>query len=224
MLIDVPCAVQSSIAGRPGHRRRDLHHQVRPVDLRRDPARLLERPLGVVGDAGLDLHRDVAVGAVRRVVGRLQHVAGVADVLQREREEDLGRIVGLARAASSGRSSYASPSESAFWKIDGFEVTPVTASSSIILFSSPESDEIARERVEPDRLPARGELMQRVTSPSFISFPSRDLAQARDIALAAVEGRAQECVDELRASDGPTTSEPRQSTFMSSCSTPWCAL
>ena len=25
------------------------------------------------------------------------------------------------------------------------------------------------------------------------------------------------------ASDGPTTSEPRQSTFMSSCSTPWAA-
>ena len=34
-------------------------------------------------------------------------------------------------------SSYASPSESAFWKIDGFEVTPVTASSFIIFFSSP---------------------------------------------------------------------------------------
>src|SRR3954463_9219143 len=36
-------------------------------------------------------------------------------------------------------SSYASPSASAFWKIVGFEVTPTTASSSIIPFSSPVS-------------------------------------------------------------------------------------
>src|SRR3954463_1278298 len=36
-------------------------------------------------------------------------------------------------------SSYASPSASAFWKIVGFEVTPTTASSSIIRFSSPVS-------------------------------------------------------------------------------------
>ena len=48
--------------------------------------------------------------------------------------------VGSSVSASSffRSSSYASPDESAFWKIVGFDVTPVTASSSIIFFSSPE--------------------------------------------------------------------------------------
>ena len=61
MLIDVPCAMQSSIAGRPGIVAGIFTIRFGRSTSRRDPARLLERPLGVVGEPGLDLHRDVAV-------------------------------------------------------------------------------------------------------------------------------------------------------------------
>ena len=150
-------------------RRRDLHVEVRAVDLGRDPARLLERLLGVVGDSGLDLHRDVAVDPARRVVRGPEHVARLADVLQREREEDLRRIVRLGeqllqvlvvRVALRQR------------LLEDRRVRR-DAGDGVVLhhpLQLARVDEIARERVEPHRLPARRELMRAVTSPlpSFI--------------------------------------------------------
>src|SRR5206468_6708519 len=60
-------AVRRAVLDRrqPRHRRGDLHVDVRTVDLLRDPARLLERALRVVGKPGQYLHRDVAVDPVR---------------------------------------------------------------------------------------------------------------------------------------------------------------
>ena len=79
--------------GKAGHGRRDLHEHVRLVDLLVQPDRLLERRLAVVGQRRVDLDRDVAVDAARALPDRLHQVAGAADVLHRQLEEDLGRIV-----------------------------------------------------------------------------------------------------------------------------------
>jgi hypothetical protein len=49
------------------------------------------------------------------------------------------------RSTSRSWSSYASPAETAFWKMVGFDVTPTTASSRIIRSSSPERS-MSRER------------------------------------------------------------------------------
>src|SRR5437870_4462338 len=92
--------------------------------------------------------------------------------------------------------SYASPSASAFWKIVGFEVTPVTASSSIIRASSPDSTS-SRESVS-----------NQTAWPRASSSCSRDLAmhppfhgghllEPRDVARATVEARGEERGDEL---------------------------
>ncbi len=93
--------MQSSIAGSPSLRRRDLDQQVRPVDLLVQRERLLERLLGLVGEPWVDLERDEAVMPVRLVPDRPQHVAGVAHVVDREREEDLDRVVGRLEQAFS---------------------------------------------------------------------------------------------------------------------------
>ena len=79
--------------GEARHGRGDLHEQVRLVDLAVQPDRLLEGRLAVVGQRRVDLERDVAVDAFRPVPDRLQQVAGAPDVLHRELEEDLGRVV-----------------------------------------------------------------------------------------------------------------------------------
>ena len=82
------------------------------------------------------------------------------------------------------------PVESAFWKIVGFDVTPVTASSSIIRFSSPVWTR-SRESVSIQTdCPRAASSCSRDFAILHLPFHLGDLLQARDVALAAVEGRA----------------------------------
>src|SRR4051812_33725307 len=94
-------------------------------------------------------------------------------------------------------SSYASPDESAFWKIVGFDVTPTTASSSIIRFSSPvwtrSRDSVSNHTAWPRAESSCSRDFAILHHP----FHLCDLLQTSDIALAAVEGRVQECRHEL---------------------------
>ena len=87
----MPAAIVSSIAGRPsgvaGILISRFGRSTRAC--RRWP---LDRALGVVGEVRVDLERDPAVLAVAFVPHRLQDVAGGADVVTREREEDLLRV------------------------------------------------------------------------------------------------------------------------------------
>ena len=92
-LIVRPRAIISSIAGRPASVRRDLHEAVRLVDQLVQALRLVDRRLRVVGEVRVDLDRDVAVLPVAAVPDRAQEVARVLDVLHRELEEDLLRVV-----------------------------------------------------------------------------------------------------------------------------------
>ena len=161
-------------------RRRDLDHQIRAVDLLVRSTCACSNVLSVsYAMPRVDLHRDVAVGAARGVLGRPQHVAGVADVLERQREEDLRRVVETLRRAQLRKSARRRrcPRESAFWKIDGFEVTPVTASSSIIRFNSPVRTGPARAcRTRPTARAPRacaGDVIRHVSSPFPLPRPCR---------------------------------------------------
>src|SRR3954468_16606557 len=94
-------------------------------------------------------------------------------------------------------SSYASPDESAFWKIVGFDVTPVTASSSIIFFSSPvwtrSRDSVSNHTACPRSLSSCSRDFAMLHHP----FHLCDLQQPRHVALAAVERRVQKRRHEL---------------------------
>ena len=74
----------------------DLDHQVGAVDALPEVARLRERGVGVVREAGLDLERHEAVGAAGLVPDRAQDVAGELDVGDRDLLVDLLRVEALA--------------------------------------------------------------------------------------------------------------------------------
>ena len=157
----MPAAIVSSIAGRPGLRGGDLDEQVRAVDEGVQALGLLDRALGVVGEARVDLERDPAVAGVLAdlVPLRAQDVAGAADVLDGEREEDLlglglvlehlaqllvvGVALGDRRLEDRG--------------VRGDAVHALAHEP----FEIAVPDEGARQEVDPDALPVGGELVQR---------------------------------------------------------------
>src|SRR5436853_5894600 len=94
-------------------------------------------------------------------------------------------------------SSYAFPVESAFWKIVGLEVMPVTASSSIIRFSSPVWTRSRESVSNHTDTPRSDSSWSRDLATLHHPFHVGDLLQARDVALAAVEGRTEKCLYEL---------------------------
>src|SRR3954462_15492345 len=108
-------------------------------------------------------------------------------------------LLGSSVSSSSFRmsSSYASPEASAFWKIVGLDVTPVTASSSIIRFSSPDwtrSRESVSNQID---CPRAASSCSRDFAILHRPFHLGDLQQPGDVALAAVDGRIHECVHEF---------------------------
>ncbi len=72
---------------------RDLDVEVRAIDLLVEAKRLLEGALALVGERRVDLERDEAVDSVRPLPDRAHQVAGLADVVDREREELLHGVV-----------------------------------------------------------------------------------------------------------------------------------
>ena len=92
---------------------------------------------------------------------------------------------------------------------------------------------LARERVHPDAHAVLAQLVQsrsahlvslaRVASRRRASRAPRPSPTVPDTGPRRRTSRRGSGRTSSPASDGPTTSEPRQSTFMSSCSTPWCA-
>ena len=141
-------AVRDAVLDRAeaGLRRRDLHVEVRPVDPLVQAHRLVERRLACRRRAsGRPPSRRSRPARCARAPARAGR-ARVSTSRSARLEEDLLRVVSRARASSLSCSSYASPCEIAFWKIVGFDVTPTTASSSIIRFSSPGLEHVARER------------------------------------------------------------------------------
>src|SRR5439155_18159110 len=77
----------------PVLRRGNLHVRVGAIDELVQASRLLDRPLRVVGERGIDLDRDVALEPAAAVPDRAHQVARIADVPRGERDEDLLRIL-----------------------------------------------------------------------------------------------------------------------------------
>src|SRR5438874_926298 len=89
-------------------------------------------------------------------------------------------------------SSYAFPCESAFWKIVGFDVTPVTASSFIIRASSPlwtRSRESVSNQTDCPCSVTSWSLDSGIEHPFLHLF---HLLQSGDVALSSVELRGEE--------------------------------
>src|SRR4051794_31896780 len=106
-------------------------------------------------------------------------------------------------AHSRSCSSYASPVTSAFWKIDGFEVTPTTASSRISRSSSPPcTDSRDRLSIQTDT-PAPDSSCSLESAMRHLPFHRGDLLKPRHVALAAVEPRGDECAYQLRRERRP---------------------
>ena len=78
--------------GDPGLGGGNLDHHVGPREALPQLERLLDGRRGVVGEVGRALERDEPVAPVAGVVGRAQQVGGTADVVEREREEELLRV------------------------------------------------------------------------------------------------------------------------------------
>ena len=86
----IPAAIVSSIAVRPALGPGDLHEQVAALDHGVQPARLLNRGIGVMGQVRVDLERDPAVTKLALAVKHgLEQITGAPDVIARQREEDL---------------------------------------------------------------------------------------------------------------------------------------
>src|SRR5437764_6659779 len=94
-------------------------------------------------------------------------------------------------------SSYAFPVESAFWKIVGLEVMPVTASSFIIRASSPVWTR-SRESVSNHTDCPRAASSCSLESAIFhLPFELGDLDEPVGVAPASDEGRVQKCLHQL---------------------------
>ena len=93
-LIERPAAIESSIAPSPGSVAGIFTKRFGRSTSSVQELRLLERRVPLVREIGIDLDRDEAVDAVGPLPHRPQEIAGALDVLDREREEDLLRVVG----------------------------------------------------------------------------------------------------------------------------------
>src|SRR5436190_4206450 len=99
-------------------------------------------------------------------------------------------------------SSYASPVESAFWKIVGLDVTPVTASSFIIRFSSPEWTRSRESMSNQIDCPRAASSCRRDFAIFHRPFHFCDFEQTGDVTLATVERRAKEGGDQFAGERG----------------------
>ena len=87
-----PRAVSSSIAGIPAAVAGTLIITLGRASRPQSSTRLLDRGRGVVGEVGRAFEGDEAVAPAARLVDRTQQVGGAADVVEREREEELLRV------------------------------------------------------------------------------------------------------------------------------------
>ena len=216
-----PAAMQSSIACRPGSVARDLHVEVRPVDPLVQADRLLVGRLRVVGEVRVDLDRHVAVLAVQLVHGRERRAPA-----RRRARRGGGRSPSRrprARAAPSAARRRRCPARSPSGRWSGSRSRrrrrPLPSSASARRSRAGRARGSRSRPTDPARS-AGGVSIQpfRIPFPSVGSSPvwRRNALLRRTVPRETSRTRS-------RRGSAPTTSEPRQRTFMSSCSTPWCA-
>src|SRR5687768_11153147 len=105
--------------------------------------------------------------------------------------------------SSRSCSSYQSPSESAFWKIVGFDVTPTTASSSISFCSVPSRSHCRESESIQTLCPCSLSSCRRDFAMRQLLFHSGDLFQPLHVALPTVELCLEEGPDEIGGELGP---------------------
>ena len=135
----------------------NLDQQVRSRDCVVEVCRLGDRRLGVAGERGFDLDRDVAVAGLRSLPDGPQKIAGGRDVAESEAEED---ALGVAFAAGADLFVVGVPARERLLenaRVGGDADDGVLSDS---LRECAGFDQVARQVVDPDALAERRQLMQ----------------------------------------------------------------
>ena len=189
MLIDVPCAVQSSIAGSPGSVAGIFtirFGRSTSFAIQRAWANVFSVSYAIPGSTSIET-KPSAPSVASNAGLSTSHASRMSSSARVKKISDASSVL---PSSSVICSSYASPSESAFWKIDGFDVTPVTASSFIIFFNSPELIRCRESVSNQIDCPRAANLCRRLSFAMFhLPLHCGHLLQALDVPVAAVEGR-----------------------------------
>ena len=142
---------------------------------------------GIVGQIRRAFEADIAVAPLRRLVDRPQHVGRGADVADRQMLVDRrDAVIALRPGTISGRPRIRPNAPIAFSKIAGLEVTPLSPSRSIRVLQLAVADQAAAHEIEPRRLAALLQLLQRVHA----LLPGRASPRPPSSASAARSARA----------------------------------
>jgi XFP N-terminal domain len=183
-----------------------------------------ELAVGVVRQVGIDLQADISIFAVRPVVERPELVGGTLYVALAEGFVDCINAFSLTRHGANVLVVIVAVRDR-FLEDGWIRGHPP---QSILLDQTPEpaaGDQIPPYVVQPDGLPQHSQLFQRVAAHDSASPPSSlaTFARRRRCRMAPLNRAWRNILTNSQASVFETTRPPRQITFMSSSSTPWCA-
>ena len=161
--VDVqPATDQLADRGNAGRGRRHLHHQVGTLHRRPQPQRLGHRGFGIVGQIGRAFQADIAVPALGLVVNRTQHIGGGADIGNRQVLVDCGdAVVGRGLELLQCIRVFVALAdcllEDRGVRGDALQSVALDQSAQLAVL-----DQAALQIVQPGRLTARFELLQRI--------------------------------------------------------------
>ena len=153
-----------------GRGRRHLHHQVRTLHRRPEPQRLGDRRFGVVGQVGRAFQADIAIPALRLVVDRAQHIGGAVDIGDRQMLVDCGdAVVGLGLELFQRIRVFVALADGLLEdrRVRGHALQSVAFDQRAQLALL---DQAALEIVQPGRLAACFELLQRIHAVCLLDF------------------------------------------------------
>ena len=209
-------------------RARHLDQQVRAIDLGHEVLGGRHRALDLVGELGRQLERDVPVAAAGAIPRVAQQVCAVADVLDREAEEDTARVEPLGGRRAKRLVVEVGVADRLL-EDRGVRRDARDAVVDDQALELPGVEQLPRDVVEPDRLAEGLDLVQMVRHVSLlVELRKRPrastLSRRRRWRSAPESSGARKRWTDSRASPGPDTRSPRQITFASSCSRLWRAL
>ena len=200
--VDVQPATDQLADGRnAGRGRRHLHHQIGTRHRRPQPQRLGHGGFGIVGQIGRAFQADIAVPALRLFVDRTQHVGGGTDIGDRQMLVDRGdAVVGLRLKLFHRIRVFVALADRLLEDrgVRGDALQPVALDQRAQLAAL---DQAALQIVEPRRLAAGFELLQRVHAAVSLASASCRLAAASTFSRREAEFR-QQILERRRGAEG----------------------
>ena len=153
-----------------GRGRRHLYHQVGTLHRRPESQRLGHRGFGIVGQIGRAFQADVAVPTLRLLVDRVQHVSGRTDIGNRQvlvdcRDAVVGYGLELFQCVRVFVRFANRFLEDRWVRGDALQPVALDQSAQLALLN-----QAAFQIVQPERLTARFELLQRIHAVCLLGF------------------------------------------------------